>query len=186
MTTDHDEEFAAARERLSALVDGELPGVAVEPACLQWRDSAESRATWHAYQLIGDVLRSDDLATQPGRDSCFLVALRERLAAEPVVLAPRPLETLTVPVRDRHSWSWKTPTAVAAGFAVVAGALMLTRVPEAGADRAAATLAQGVAPRAATTVAIATPQAAVRLEPSEPAAVVAGGEFIRDAHLDRY
>ena len=34
------------------------------------------RSTWHAYHLIGDVLRSDDLARPPARDAAFLAALR--------------------------------------------------------------------------------------------------------------
>ena len=57
------------------------------------RPGATSRTrapSWHAYQLIGDVLRSEDLAAEPAADEAFLVALRARLADEPVVLAPQP------------------------------------------------------------------------------------------------
>ena len=46
---------------------------------------------WHAYHLIGDVLRSDDLASAPGRDAAFLQRLSARLDDEPAVLAPEPL-----------------------------------------------------------------------------------------------
>jgi sigma-E factor negative regulatory protein RseA len=65
------------------------------------------------------VLRSDDLATPPARDAAFLCALRPRLAAEPVVLAPEP------PRRARSGrWTWMAPPTVAAGFVLVTGALL--------------------------------------------------------------
>ena len=75
------------RALLSALADGEAD--AAQAGCALWRDDAEARATWHTYHLIGDVLRSDDLAAQPARDAAFLAALRERLAAEPTVCSTR-------------------------------------------------------------------------------------------------
>ena len=36
--------------------------------CESWRGDGELREDWHAYHLIGDVLRSDDLAIAPARD----------------------------------------------------------------------------------------------------------------------
>src|ERR1043165_4464573 len=82
---------ASALESLSALSDGELDSSAVARACAAWRDDARLRSAWHAYQLIGDVLRSEDRACRPAHDARFMVALRSRLAAEPVVLAPETL-----------------------------------------------------------------------------------------------
>src|SRR5579862_1544718 len=73
---------------LSALADGDATESESARAFHAWREDDDARATWHAYQLIGDVLRSDDLASDPAADQDFLVALRARLAAEPVVLAP--------------------------------------------------------------------------------------------------
>ncbi len=111
---------AAAEDRhesLSALADGDA--AALEDACLRWREDPEARARWHAYHLIGDVLRSDDLASPPVRDAAFLRGLRERLAAEPVVLAP------PAPRRGRH---WLLPgAAAAAGFVAVAGVMVVLR-----------------------------------------------------------
>ena len=78
-------------DELSALMDGELDASAVGRACGQWRDDEETRANWHAYHLIGDVLRSDDLVSDPAHDAAFLAAFRQRLAQEPVVLAPASL-----------------------------------------------------------------------------------------------
>lgn len=203
-------EGAAARERLSALADGELDAAEVMRACASWRDESEARSTWHAYQLIGDVLRSDDLATGSARDAAFLAGLRERLAREPIVLAPQTLTESAEPaqaavesmtrmpahrlagarVRRR---AWVGASAVAAGFVVVAGALVLTRAPgdapgaqPAGADRLALA-ASGAAiggtgqPVVQAAAARTTGAAAV-----EPAALVANGKLIRDARLDRY
>lgn len=113
------------RAWLSALADGDAQ--AADPACAGWRDDAEARRTWHAYQLIGDVMRSDDLARPAARDADFLAGLRERLAAEPVVLAPAP-----VPARRRQHWL--LPVAAAAGFVVVAGVLVVARVSQPGAE----------------------------------------------------
>src|SRR5471032_2121045 len=80
----------SSRRILSALADGDATDSEAARAFQAWRDDPDARASWHAYQLIGDVLRSDDLAVEPAADERFLVALRARLADEPVVLAPQP------------------------------------------------------------------------------------------------
>lgn len=121
-------------EELSALADGELDAAGVARACVQWRDDADSRASWHAYQLIGDALRSEDLCTSAHRDGDFLAALRQRLAHEPVVLAPMsavsepPADVFRAPALVVRRRSWATPAAVAAGFVVVAGALVAVQM----------------------------------------------------------
>jgi sigma-E factor negative regulatory protein RseA len=187
---------AAARERLSALVDGELEERAVAQACAHWRESPESRATWHSYQLIGDVLRSDDLAADAARDARFVATLRARLATEPVVLAPQPVAASRPDVHAQAAratsasarrWSWMTPTAVAAGFVAVAGVLTLTRTSDVLPDRPAATSLAQVTPALASPV-LARPTLAGPSSPSapEPQTFVANGELIRDARLDRY
>ena len=178
-------------EELSALVDGELHAGAVAGACGRWRSDASSRATWHAYQLIGDVLRSEDLASDSARDAAFLSALRGRLAAEPVVLAPERAadEAEAAPVAasfggaPRRRWTWAAPAAVAAGFVAVAGVLVVMRGPgflpgPAGAELAAALPQPGSASPQVIPV-TATPVA-------EPLSLVATGQVIRDAGLDRY
>jgi sigma-E factor negative regulatory protein RseA len=109
----------AQRAQLSALCDGDL--AALEDGCRLWRDDAEARATWHTYHLIGDVLRSDDLAATPRRDAAFLAGLRERLATEPVVLAP---------AKPRRRQLWQLPAAAAAGFAAVAGIVTVLQVSD--------------------------------------------------------
>ena len=111
-------------QALSALMDGDA--AESERACQAWRDDANARADWHAYHLIGELMRSDDVRCAPQHDARFLGRLRERLAAEPVVLAPA---ASVAPARQR-SWrrAWAAPMAVAAGFVAVAGVLVITRV----------------------------------------------------------
>lgn len=178
---------AARLEQLSALADGELGESAAAQACASWRGDADARASWHTYHLIGDVLRSEDLAADPARDAGFMAALRLRLEAEPVVLAPRPLEPAAAVVDTMPQVangarsvrrSWKVASVVAAGFVAVAGVVALTRGPAVQAPDA--TLAQGaVAPgnvgaSAPTTLA------------ADPQVLVANGKLIRDVRLDRY
>lgn len=183
MTTDS-ERHAVAPERLSALMDGELDAGTVVHACAHWREDVRARADWHAYHLIGDVLRADDLACDPAHDAAFLAAFRARLATEPVVLAPQASATVVHErVGNGSRWSWMAPTAVAAGFVAVAGVVMLTRLPG---PAAAPTLAQAtpvlaVTPQAVTASALAGP---VITEPV--AGVVPGDKMIRDARLQRY
>lgn len=174
---------AGGAERLSALVDGEAADDDVKQACAEWRGDAKARQSWHAYQLIGDVLRSDDLASAAGRDEAFLRELRARLADEPVVLAPQPAKTLPM-ATGRSLRRWRTGAAVAAGFVTVAGVLVALQMPsrEAAPGLAQApALAAPVVPVAAVTPAVATTEAN-----ADQAVLVTDGKVIRDARLDRY
>ena len=187
MATESETHMASAEE-LSALVDGELHAGAVAGACGRWRNDAVARSTWYAYQLIGDVLRSEDLASDPGRDVAFLSALRGRLGSEPVVLAPEPaVAAPTARPRSeavwRRRWSWAAPSAVAAGFVAVAGVLVVTRSPA----PPSAPIVAGVGAASEMPRAVAVPRAAVvnSLTSAEPSRV-ATGQMIRDAGLDHY
>jgi sigma-E factor negative regulatory protein RseA len=163
----------SARERLSALKDGELDGVEPVAVCAAWVGNADVRQDWHAWHLIGDVLRSEDLASDPRRDRQFCAVVRARLLQEPVVLAPG---KFAVPPRAR----WAIGGAVAAGFILVAGTYSLLRPDDASAPAA---LAKGALAPAATMVAAAAPVTPVA-EADE--AVVTDVRLIRDAQLDRY
>jgi sigma-E factor negative regulatory protein RseA len=174
-------EGSAEGERLSALVDGELDGSATETACWLWKNDAQVRCTWHAYHLIGDVLRSDDLAVEAGRDERFLLSLRARLAAEPVVLAPAPLPA-SIAARSRAAGGaagagrWMLPSAVAAALLLVAGTFTVLR-------------SDNLAPANAPPVALAdagSTAAGAGPDVAEPVAMVVNGKVIRDARLDRY
>lgn len=167
-------------EDLSALCDGEADAATVAALTAAWRDDEPLRARWHSYQLIGDVLRSDDLAQAPAADLTFLSALRERLANEPVVLAPIATVTPAVeppvvqPVVQPTRRRWLGSGAIAAGFITVAGAVFILR-PATEAPSAQLALQQPVA----------TPQVVAAVEP-EPQPTAANSVLVRDAGLDRY
>lgn len=74
---------------VSAWVDGEADLRAEE------LDTPYGRQVWDTYHLIGDVMRSQDLAIQPS--DRFYARVSAALDAEPVILAPAPLSR-------RHAW----------------------------------------------------------------------------------
>lgn len=75
----HEDEGQLLCERISALVDGQLDGNALAHTVALMASSGEARAAWHAYHVVGDVLRCPDLA-DCGRDQMFMARLRQRLA----------------------------------------------------------------------------------------------------------
>jgi sigma-E factor negative regulatory protein RseA len=172
---------AASRNAdLSALMDGEDGSGAWQRCSAAWRDDAQARSTWHAYHLIGDVLRSDELAGSPRRDAALLAALRRRLADEPTVLAPALVAsapTATPSAATRRKPVWLLPSAMAAGFVAVAAVLVVSRLS--GPEPAAQPVLAGnpAAPLDVRTV--GTVPAVV--QPLE-----VNGQLIRDAQLDAY
>jgi sigma-E factor negative regulatory protein RseA len=154
---------------LSALMDGEVADAEAERALRRWRDDDQARADWHVYHLVGDVLRSNDFAQPPAHDEAFLLALRQRLAQTPVVLAPTRGQASARRLRRR----WIGSVAVAAGFVAVAGVMVVTRLAGPGGEPGGALLASQPA----------LPSPVLRV-----ANLPAGGEgvLIRDAQLDRY
>jgi negative regulator of sigma E activity len=127
---------AVTREILSALADGHADANEAARACGAWRHQPDARATWHAYHLIGETMRSPDQSAASDSEA-FLQRLRGRLAEEPVVLAPQSAQSVgqaaqlaradealaaagMQPLKRRM---WAGPMAVAASFAVIVGAL---------------------------------------------------------------
>lgn len=167
-----DDDIAARRAALSALMDGD--SLAADEACAAWRSGSLAREDWHTYHLIGDLLRSDEHRSDPKHDAAFLGRLRERLAAEPVVLAPTPTSGERY-ASSRRRRGWALTGAVAAGFAAVAGVMVILRAPEPGAA-GGPTLASAPGPAGA-------------VAEGAPATVVAWPEqatLIRNSELDRY
>lgn len=110
------------REYLSALVDGALHGDELSLA-FDFAQQPEGREAWCLYHLVGDVLRSPELAS--GTDSRdFLARLRQNLAAEPVpeLSAPAELQQIALPqteavqAANTSVFRWK----MVAGFASLA------------------------------------------------------------------
>ena len=182
---------------MSSLMDGDLAGDPLAQAMGAWRREPQARATWHTYHLIGDVLRSDDLANPPAHDAAFLQALRGKLAQEPVPLAPLALPVLAQPprvaaavggaqrapgaLRGGRSWSsWLVaPTAVAAGFVAVAGLLVASRVVTVNPSDSAPLVSANTAGANSNTHTGTAQQATV-------ATAASGGALVRNVSLDRY
>lgn len=95
----------AEDDRLSALFDGELSDEDIR-RLVTGADDATARR-WSEYSLIGDALRGN-VAGRPD----FGARLHVALAAEPTVLAPRPLE----PAANR-SYYWMAAAAAVAAIA---------------------------------------------------------------------
>jgi sigma-E factor negative regulatory protein RseA len=168
------ENRSSTLETLSAMADGEVDSTAAAQACAAWRDDSSARYAWHSYHLIGDVLRSEDLAI--AQDASLLTTLRMRLANEPTILAPdkpRPQHTHRSP-----RWTWIAPSAVAAGFVLVAGALMVTRQSATGGDAAALT--------ASTAFDRGTTRDGAFDSTLQPRSGAIDVKLLRDARLDRY
>lgn len=167
-------------EQLSALADGELDPNAAARACANWQARGPAHVVWHTYHLIGDVLRSEDLARAPRRDYLALDALHQKLALEPVVFAPG-TSVRSPRAGGRMRKPWAALSAVAAGFGAVVVVLIVMREPAADPELRAG---KSTGPGAAATVA-GYSSAASRLE-SAPQALFADGKLVRDARLDRY
>ena len=113
--------LASDDDRTSALVDGMLSRDDFTSALRHIEGDDDALAQWHAYHVIGDVLRSQELADASG-DMAFLERLETRLAKEP---APKPVTLAhAAPVvastlrsaANGDVFRWK----VAAGFASLA------------------------------------------------------------------
>ena len=105
-----------SNERICELMDGHdadglnaqaLDGLLADP---------EAVHTWHAYHVIGDVLRSAELAPSSG-DQAFLERLERRLAQEPVrpVIAERNPVPVAIGLSSANAsiFRWKMFSAVA-------------------------------------------------------------------------
>lgn len=172
-------------EWLSRLADGDAASDELEQACRRWRSSPDLQNNWHAYHLIGDVMRSDELCSRPERDAEFLQALRTRLAKEPVPLAPAPLAAAPrghdarAGLRGRR---WLAPAAAMAGVATVGVSLLVMR-PGSGGPTGWGEPMAVMQPAGGETLrrAVNAPMSAASSQ-----AWVIDGQVIRDARLDAY
>ncbi|WP_322999308.1 sigma-E factor negative regulatory protein [Castellaniella sp.] len=124
---DHDWEAS-----VSSWVDGEADLRAEE------LDSPYGRQVWDTYHLIGDVMRSQDLAIQPSER--FYARVSAAVAAEPAIVAPAPLA--------RHR-AWRFGLSSLAVAAAVASVVWMAKPFLSGPDAAPAStpvLAQAAEP----------------------------------------
>ncbi len=169
MNTPPSDDADSLRRLLSAMVDGEVDAAEAASGCIAWAAAEGSiRHSWHAYHLIGDVLRSENLANAPARDEAFLERLRVRLDAEPAVLPP--------PQAATRRRGWMGPMALAAGVMGLATVLVVAVAPTG--SNAPASLVVTAPVAAVTSAAADTPVAAEVAPP--------GGIVVRNAQLDRY
>ena len=121
MTQDNVPQNMSNSERISALVDGRLMGDDFAQAMADMASRPDDAATWHLYHLIGDVLRSEDLAAGTHNDD-FLSRLEGKLALEqiPVALAAEvPLLVATaLPSANADVLRWKWGAGLAASVLV--------------------------------------------------------------------
>ena len=163
------------RELLSALMDGQLQGKEWLQA-LQSAEQDEGRAIWQSYHVVGDVLRSPELAAGALSSSAFLAHFNERLAREPAPMAiqeqPETIVRLVAPAglalpqaANAYVFRWK----MLAGFASLA---VVASVGWNAWDK----LQQGVSPPG--------PQIAVATPSAPTVAAILPPVMLRDPRLD--
>jgi sigma-E factor negative regulatory protein RseA len=165
---------------MSAFVDGESLDELGNISQFLSELKNEDRAAWSEYHLIGDALRSDDLAVSPATSSAFMASFSQRFEAEVHMLAPAALSVLA----SAKSRSGMLRRRVVPAFAVAAAAATLTWivVPQ----------LQGVDSRGGAQIASVAPadsmqrvaMASIPAATARPAIVEAN--IIRDANLDQY
>jgi sigma-E factor negative regulatory protein RseA len=97
------------KEKLSALMDGELDDKSAAKVIQALGADHEAVRTWRTYQLISDAMRESGLLS-----ANFAQRLSTRLAAEPAVLAPRAPQAES----RTHSRTWFALSAAASVAAV--------------------------------------------------------------------
>jgi sigma-E factor negative regulatory protein RseA len=110
------------QELISALADGQVRGDALSRA-VQLAASPQGLQAWHAYHVVGEVLRSGRPCVGSPPEA-FLERLQQRLRAEPAPsAAPAALAVPAMPATDRpaaNDWLWKLVAGVASVAAVSA------------------------------------------------------------------
>ncbi len=167
-------------ERLSAFVDGESLDDSGDLSQFLSGFTQKDRAAWSDYHLIGDALRSDDLAASPAASSAFMNAFSARFEAEAHVFAPAAIPALSA----ERARSGMFRRRVVPAFAVAAAAATLTWivVPQLqGVDNHSGVQVASVSSSDhVQRVAMASVPAATLRSP------VVEANIIRDASLDQY
>lgn len=183
------------QELISALADGRLQGEAFGRGVELAVSDPVAREAWAAYHLIGDVLRSGELAIASD-PSAFMARLNERLRDEQPIGAPASLQreegAFRAPARDpANDVRWK----VLAGFASLAavGAIAWNLAGPVGVRPPAAELAKAgpgaqATPAGERAVMIRDPQLdellAAHRQLRGPSALQISAGFVRNATFD--
>ncbi len=166
---------ALRREQLSALADGQLHGDAFA-AALEFATEEDGQTTWQIYQLVGDVLRSPDLAQPVNPD--FMARLRDQLALE-----PQPVRTPTaLPMEQAVAVLASAANASVFRWKMAAGFASLAAVAAIGWSSLANLQTQGAS---GAQLAVATDRSVI---PAPPVVAVADADgqqvMLRDPRLD--
>jgi sigma-E factor negative regulatory protein RseA len=181
-----------SKEQISAFADGELSGAQADVVLAALR-TEQGLAAWSAYHLIGDAVRSDEMAVEMSPE--FFSKFSARLDAEPTVIAPvaapEPADR-----QDKRMVANGVGGLTVRRFAIPALALSL-----------AAAIVFILQPHPATVVAtgVATPNVASTTAPAQQAATTAAvapggpaagspavaslareGEVVRDPKIDKF
>lgn len=171
------------RIQLSALADGELQGEEFAEA-MAWFEgdspqAEQTRATWRSLHVVGDVLRSDELAACQG-DTAFLIRLQSTLKQEArlePILMPSLGRAVLIESANEPVFRWKWVAGFASAAAVLAvswnlvGGVMTT---------SGAQLAQNATPSTELALQAATASTAV----SNDANGSGGAVMLRNPQLD--
>ncbi len=111
------------QEMISALADGQLQGEACERVIHAVASDPQAQNAWYTYHLIGDVLRTGNLATgtAPAKFLAgFQVRLERAQPATSAVAVPQPLPAtpLRVEAANDGSFRWKMMAGIASLAAV--------------------------------------------------------------------
>lgn len=109
-----------AKDRVSALMDGELDDRAAGHAIEDVKQDAEAAQTWRTYHVIRDAM-----GRTPPLSEGFAARMSERLGAEPTVLAPK--RRLLDAYQPRR---WLPVAAAATGAVALVGWLAFTPQPQ--------------------------------------------------------
>ncbi len=167
------------REQLSALADGQLQGDEWAQA-LQFAAQEDGQTTWQLYHLVGDVLRSPELAQHQHGTRSMVMRVREQLAQEP--LHGRLPEAAPVAAQIERPEAAVAANAAVYRWKLAAGFASLAAVAAIGWSSFAGLQGAG-SPGAPLAVAPAPAQ-----PPAAPVVAAAGNEgqqvMIRDPRLD--
>lgn len=190
----HTQAADARAERVSALIDSQSLG---EVDQFMFELDASDRATWSSYHLVGDVLRSDDLAGGAAEADGFMARFSARLADEPHLLAPGSLARPTPDSAPGHVYGepaqangaapFGVRRRVAPAFAIAAAAavlswVMLPQLQHLGSPAASGVSLAALSAAAGPSADVHTVSVAASPAPSAPAQ----SNVIRDAALDQY
>lgn len=184
-------------DAVSALADGQLRGAEFANAVTRTLADADARAAWHAYHVVGDVLRSRELA-DCAADRAFVSRFRSRLGgdheasaidaqeldATALQNASNLIASQAVPTRASLDKALEVPSANDARFRwkLLAGVASMAAVAAIGWNLLGGSAQRNDAQQLAQTQSSSPPQA-----PSVPVLAGATPEqavMIRDPHLD--